>query len=210
MYDVRGKEGKQDMRYKVMTIKDASTRYFYIRDMESMDIVELPTKYLTHKTRAKRSPNTVRRSAFAILYYLEYLLEKEMEIADVYQLAYDEQTEHFVNFLYWLKEGNHTKGNLTKEKQNKFPNNGTCNAYLKDVFRFYLFIQAEYEQYGSLKALSYNRIMPVNEVGVKRVLRSHSFKGYLKAEEGRGKTAKQNDMLGRMEKKTGIKITPQC
>lgn len=178
------------MRYRVMTIKEASVKYFYIRDMESMGIAELPTQYLTHKTRAKRSPNTVRRSAFAILYYLEYLLEKEMEITDVYTLAYDEQTKHFVDFLYWLKEGNHRS-----ENKNKLPNNGTCNAYLKDVFRFYLFIEQEYEQYGSLKALSYNQIVAVNEVGVKRVLRNHSFKGYLKAKESRGKTAKQNEIV---------------
>ncbi len=47
-------------------------------------------------------------------------------------------------------------------------NEGTCNAYLKEVFRFYLFIEAEYEQYGSLKTLSYNQIIAVNQVGVKR------------------------------------------
>ena len=65
-------------RYQVGMIKDVSMKYFYIRDLDTMDIVELPTKYLTHKTKSKRSPNTVRRSAFAILYYLEYLQERAL------------------------------------------------------------------------------------------------------------------------------------
>ncbi|MCI9077046.1 MAG: tyrosine-type recombinase/integrase [Dorea sp.] len=180
-------------RYKVEMIRDVSRKYYYIRDMETMEILELPTKYLTHKIKVNRSPNTVRRSAFAVLYYMEYLREKELEITDVYHLPYDEQTEHFVNFLYWLKAGSHTEN--VSDKQNKHPNNGTCNAYLKDVFRFYLFIEAEYEQYGNLRTLSYNRIVAVNEVGVKRVLRNHSFKGYLKEEESRGRSAKSDQII---------------
>ena len=119
-------------RYSVEMVRDASTKYFYIRDNETMGIVELPTKYLTHKTKSRRSPNTVRRSAFSILYYLEYLGEREMKIVDVYQLSFTGQQEFFENFLQWLKAGKH------KTEHEKIPNNGTCNAYLKDVFRFYL------------------------------------------------------------------------
>lgn len=63
------------------------------------------------------------------------------------------------------------------------------------MFRFYLFIEAEYEQYGSLKTLSYNQIIAVNQVGVKKVLRNHSFKAYLKEEEHRGRTAKENQII---------------
>lgn len=176
------------MPYEVVTVKEASVKYFYIRDTETLDIVTLPSKYLMHKTRVRRSPNTIRRSAFAILYYLEYLEEKDMQITEIYGLPYDEQTEHFVNFLYWIKAGNHTK-------QESSPKNGTCNAYLKDVFRFYLFIEREYEQYGTLKVLSYNQIVAVNEVGVKRVLRNNAFHGYLKAEESKGKSARQNEIV---------------
>ena len=122
-----------------------------------------------------------------------YMEEKEMELTEVYQLGYEKQTEHFVDFLYWLRAGNHTKQSNGKPK--KCPNQGTCNAYLKDVFRFYLFIEAEYEQYGSLKTLSYNQIIAVDQVGVKKVLRNHSFKGYLKEEEHRGRAAKENQIV---------------
>lgn len=177
-------------RYSVEMVRDASTKYFYIRDNETMGIVELPSRYLKHKTMSKRSPNTVRRSAFSILYYLEYLETKEMEITDVYSLPYDRQTEHFTKFLEWLKSGCHTDG-----KTKKLPDNRTCNAYLKDVFRFYLFVEESSDDSGELKVLYYNQIVEVNSVGVKRVLRNHSFKGYLKEERRRGKPAKQNEIV---------------
>ncbi len=47
-------------------------------------------------------------------------------------------------------------------KNHRSPNNGTCNAYLKDVFRFYLFIEEEYQQFGELKVLSYNYFVAVD------------------------------------------------
>ena len=180
------------MIYKVETIKDGTEKYFFIRNLETMSIEELPSKYLMHKIKCKRSPNTVKRTAFSICYYMKYMAEKEMELTEVYQLDYEKQTEHFVEFLYWLKAGNHTEQTAGEKK---CPNEGTCNAYLKDVFRFYLFIEAEYEQHGSLKTLSYNQIIAVNQVGVKKVLRNHSFKAYLKEEEHRGRTAKENQII---------------
>ena len=137
-------------RYELEKEREGSTVYFFIRDVETLDIVLLPTKYLMHKIRSKCSPNTVRRSALAILYYLEYIHEKKKELTDVYQMPYVEQTNHFVEFLYWLKAGKHTR-----DKNHRSPNNGTCNAYLRDVFRFYLFIEEEYQQFGELKVLSY-------------------------------------------------------
>lgn len=177
MYDVRGKEGKQMRRYKVEMQRDASVKYYFIRDLETLDIVLFPTRYLTHMTKANRSPNTIRRSAFAICYYLEYILEKQMKVADVYQLDYETQFDHFSGFLRWLKSGMH------KENHGKLPNNGTCNAYLKDVFRFYLFAEMSEAQEGQLSVLAYNQITMANAVGVKRTLRCKAFKGYLKEEE---------------------------
>ena len=41
-------------RYKVETQKEGSIRYFFIRDMESLEIVLLPSKYLMHQVRANR------------------------------------------------------------------------------------------------------------------------------------------------------------
>lgn len=88
-------------RYSVGTISEGAIKYFFIRDCETMEIMLLPSKYLKHKTKANRSPNTVKRAAFAICYYLEYLKEIPMEATQVYGLDYEKQNEHFVNFLHW-------------------------------------------------------------------------------------------------------------
>lgn len=146
---------------------------YFIRNLDTYQIERLPSKYLMYKTNINRSPNTVRRSGFALVFYLEYVHEKQLELTEVYHLDYEEQNKHFVNFLNWLKAGNHTN-----EQMGKSPDNGTCNAYLKDVFRFYLFLEKLDEGYGSLKVLSYNQIVDVNTVGVKRVLRYQAFKGF--------------------------------
>ena len=95
-----------------------------------MSIEELPSKYLMHKIKCKRSPNTVKRTAFSICYYMKYMAEKEMELTEVYQLDYEKQTEHFVEFLYWLKAGKHTR-----DKNHRSPNNGTCKPYRANGWR---------------------------------------------------------------------------
>jgi integrase len=177
-------------RYVVASAADGSKKYYYIRDCEELEIVPLPTRYLMHKIKANRSPNTVRRSAYAISFYLEYLNGNEMDIERVYEMEYDEQNEHFVKFLHWLKAGSHLE-----ENKIKIPKNGTCNAYLKDVFRFFLFIETEYEQFGSLKVLYYDFFTAPNEVGVKKRLRFRSFKGYLKEEDRDVRAAEQYEIM---------------
>ena len=117
-------------RYAVEHIWEGKKEYFLIRDHQSWQMVLLPSKYLTHLIRANRSPNTIRRNAFALAYYWEYLLEEEHEAEDVYGMDYETQYDFFAEYLKWLKAGKHTD-NLDKEPQNK-----TCNAYLKEVFRF--------------------------------------------------------------------------
>mgnify|MGYP001206449513 CR=1 FL=1 len=66
---------------------------------------------------------------------------------------------------------------------------------LKRCVQVLFIIEAEYEQYGSLKTLSYNQIIAVNQVGVKKVLRNHSFKAYLKEEEIVGEQQKKIRLL---------------
>lgn len=180
-------------RYEMNRQKEGSITYFFIRDTETWDIVLLPTKYLMHMTKAKCSPNTVRRSGCSILYYLEYIEEKEKKLTDVYEMSFTEQTKYFVEFLYWLKAGKHTSG-----KMNILPNNGTCNAYLKDVFRFYLFL-ADCDFVKNLRVLSYSQITVANAVGVKRTLRSKAFKGYMKAEERNVRAAKEEEIIATLQ-----------
>lgn len=177
-------------RYSVQTEREGTTKFFYILNLENMEMELLPSRYLMHKIKSNRSPNTVKRTAMSICYYLEYLAEKQMDLKEVYGLAYAEQSEHFVKFLYWLKAGSHRS-----EKEQKNPHNGTCNAYLKDVFRFYLFMEEDDQSLGHLRVLSYSQITVANAAGVKRTLRSKSFRGYLKAEERNVRAAEQSEIL---------------
>ena len=152
-------------KYSVVCIKEAAVKYYFIRNMDTYDIVEEPARYLMHKIRANRSPNTIRRAAFSLCYYMEYLEEKQMELQTVYTLDYENQYQHFSDFLYWLKVASH------KEHNGKLPRNRTCNAYLKDVFRFYLFMESGIWNTQRLSFLSYNQILTTGESGIKRTIR---------------------------------------
>ena len=181
-------------RYKVETQREGSVKYFFIRDMESLEIVLLPSKYLMHQVRANRSPNTIRRNAFALAYYWEYLLENEKKAEDIYEMDYETQYDYFAEYLKWLKAGKHTD-NLENGPQNK-----TCNAYLKEVFRFYCFLEAVRNNGSYLSVLSYNQpITRANAIGVRRTLRSRSFKGYLKEEERDVRAAEKNEIITILE-----------
>lgn len=181
-------------RYKVEMQREGSVKYFFIRDMETLEIVLLPSKYLMHQVRANRSPNTIRRNAFALAYYWEYLLEEGKEAEDVYGMDYETQYDFFAEYLKWLKAGKHTD-NLDKEPQNK-----TCNAYLKEVFRFYSFLEIVRNNGSCLSVLSYNQpITKANAIGVRRTIRSRSFKGYLKEEERNVRAAERNEIVTILE-----------
>ncbi|TGY97534.1 recombinase [Petralouisia muris] len=186
-------------QYKVGFQKDGTVKYYFIRDVETLELCLFPTKYLTHLTRANRSPNTIRRSAFSICYYLEYLDEKEMELTDVYEMDFETQYGHFSDYLNWLKLGKH------KENTEKLPDNGTCNAYLKDVFRFYLFLEMQTGQTGQLSVLSYSQMTVPNAAGVKRTLRFKSFKGYLKEEERKVRAAEKCEIVRILESCTNCR-----
>ena len=179
-------------KYAMEMTKDGTTKYFFIRNLETYEIEILPTRYLTHKTRANCSPNTIRRSAYAICYYMEYLCEKQMMLTDVYGLSYEDQYDFFTDYLHWLKFGGH------KEETKKLPDNGTCNAYLKDVFRFYLFMEMV-DDAGQLGVLSYNTITVPNAVGVRRTLRTKAFRGYLKEEPRNVRAAKKDEIMTILE-----------
>ena len=177
-------------RYSVETAWEGRKQYYYIQDEETLEPVLPASRYLMHKIKANRSPNTVKRAAYAVCYYLEYLSEIQMDFSQVYDLPYEEQNEHFVKFLYWLKEGRHKE-----EQYKKVPGNGTCNAYLKDVFRFYLFMEAQSGSGRTLSVLFYNTYTTPDAAGVKRTLRFKSFRGYLRQEERKVRAAEQNEII---------------
>ena len=177
-------------KYIVEMQMDKQEKFYFIRENESGDIVYLPSKYLMHKKRSKISPNTIRRSAFALSYYLNFLDEKQLCLDGIYQMKYIEQHEHFTDFLIWLKAGMHSR-----EDYLKLPNNETCNAYLKEVFRFYTFMDQENNHSGSLKVLSDTQMIVRNSIGIRKVLNRKSFRGYLKEKGHQGKTIEQDKIV---------------
>ena len=170
-------------KYIVEMQMDKQEKFYFIRENESGDIVYLPSKYLMHKKRSKISPNTIQRSAFALSYYLNFLDEKQLCLDDIYQMKYIEQHEHFTDFLIWLKAGMHSR-----EDYLKLPNNETCNAYLKEVFRFYTFMEQENKHSESLKVLSDTQMIVRNSIGIRKVLNRKSFSRIFKRKGHQGKT----------------------
>jgi integrase/recombinase XerD len=186
--------GGQMNPYTVEKIQDGSVIYFFIRCMEDMSIMPLPTKYLTHMTKARKSPNTVKRIAFSISYYMSYLEDRGVMLGDVSELAYSEQHTHFTEFLYWLKNGNHNG-----ERERKQPSNSTCNTYLRDVFGWFTFLELEYEQFHDLKVLSSRVVSFSNNVGVRFSVTCRTFKGYFKEDEHIGRTIEKDSIITLLE-----------
>ena len=177
-------------QYTVENLTDNGIKYFFIQECETLEMVLLPTKHLKHKTVMNCSPNTVKRSAFAICYYFEYLAEMKIKISQIYDMSYSKQSEHFVEFMHWVKMGRHRN-----ESGRKNPKNGICNAYLKEVFGFYRYIEAEYEELGSLKVLLYSQFVVRNESKTKSMYRTKSFHGYMNSEERNMRTATRKEII---------------
>lgn len=176
-------------QYEVRAILQGNQKFFSIYDSETFEMALLPTKYLKYKVKSGLSPETVQHSARSLCYYLNYLAAQNIELEQVTELSYEKQNSHFIHFLYWLKEGNH----LIKKRE-KVTGNGTCNAYLKDVFGFFSYLDTcGYTR--PLRVLSYNQITVANAYGVKRTLRSRSFKGYLKAKERNVRAAEESEII---------------
>ena len=189
VYAVEGKRSEAMNRYRIRISVDGKRKLYYIEDQENYDIVLLPSKYLKHKADANRSPNTVRRLALSICYYLNYLIRPGTELLQVAKKSFEEQSSHFGSFLYWLVEGRHITDNRTAKT-----GNGTCNAYLKDVVGFFLYL-ADNGYTEPLRVLAYNQITVSNTVGVKRTIRSKSFKGYLKEKDRNVRAAQEPEII---------------
>ena len=114
-------------------------------------------------------------------------------------MKYAKQHEHFTDYLIWLKSGLHSR-----EDYSKLPNNETCNAYLKEVFRFYNFIEKEDEQ-QNLKVLSDAQYIVHNSIGIRRVLNRKSFHGYLPEKGNQGKTIEQDKIISLLQKCTNCR-----
>ena len=127
-------------QYVVEMQEEKHEKFYFIRETESMDIVLLPSKYLMHKKRSHLSPKALSEKALARSYYRNYMVEGNLQIEDIYGMAYAKQHEHFTDFLLWLKTGSQ---HIRKEYK-KLPSNETCNSYLKGACQSYSFLEHEY------------------------------------------------------------------
>ena len=176
-------------KYQVDHIADGNEVYYFLRYADDMSIVAAPSKYLKHKAKSSRSPNTLRRIAFSLSYYLSYLDELGMTLSDVYEMKYDRQHAHFTDFLLWLRRGAHTQDHRTS-----CPNNATCNAYLKDVFGWFSFLELQEETHGNLKVLQSHAVTFRNSIGLKFSLARKTFRGYLIEDEHIGRTIERSSI----------------
>ena len=144
-----------------------------ISDVEEMAI--LPSKYLKHLDQINASPNTVKSTAFALSYYYNFLQEQTIGLDEVTLLSYSEQNKHFIDFLYWVKDGKHTEHNTQTS-------NKTCNMYLGAVFRYYQFLALE-DVLPMLKVLRVKKVSYFDSMGVNHQNAVNSFKGFLREEE---------------------------
>jgi len=162
------------MKYCVVTIlKDNRPRFMIQNDLRQ--IAATPSRYLKHLDQINASPNTVKSAAFAITYYYNFLQEKKMRLNEIPKRSYSEQNNHFIDFLYWIKNGRHTEHNTQ-------PSNKTCNMYLGAVFRYYQFLAIEGILPG-LKILRVKKASYFDNMGIKHMDVVNSFKGFFKEED---------------------------
>lgn len=176
-------------RYQVRKIIEGSKKYYYILDDETLDLVLLPSKYLKFKVTNGRSPKTVGASARALSYYYNYLQEIGVSLEQVAEFPYMEQRQHFVHFLQWIKSGKH----LEKPRKT-ITGNGICNAYLKEVFRFFSYMsQCGYGK--TLCILSPRPVVIENSYSANRIFVPKSFDGYLKEKPRNVRIAKEEEII---------------
>lgn len=114
MYSVRGKGGEQNGTICSGTYLGREKGIFLDPGSPELADGAAPVKISDAFDQSKPFPNTVGRRAKSIRFYLEYLNETELELSQVAEQEFQEQYEHYVGFLHWLKAGNHL--NDKKEK----------------------------------------------------------------------------------------------
>jgi len=181
------------MKYIQGSVKKGRRTYLYLKDSQSGEIEKSCTKYLKHKIMQNRSINTVKRIAKILVYYMNFLSDKDLTLKDVALMKYAEQSEHFYGFLMYVKSGAHIG------RYREITNN-TANSYLQEVFGLYGF----YHRNGELpylKVLDDRNFSYVTGVGTKVYSTCNTYDGYLKKNERKSKVATKDEVK---------KILSQC
>ena len=174
--------------YKVAKVADGRKEYYYIYDSVTGQISDLATRYLKYRMDLHVSPNTVRRNAYSIVLYINYLDFRELSIVDVCNMSYEKQSIHFVSFLDYIKSGIHSRRNGT-------PINSTCNTYLRDVFGWFGFLSKYSERFPELKVLIDRVVNYRNGIGVRFSKDVKTFKGYYKEDVSTGRNIGKDNII---------------
>ncbi len=177
--------------YSVVKVQYRGRQNYIIQKSEDMSFVYLPSKYLKHLSIVRESPNTVKKVAYSITYYLTYILELSIKLKDVFGLSYGNQTAHFREFLLWLKYGSHMDRRKTVIK------NSTCNSYLGDVFGWLQYLHVEYEnEFPEIKVLIPKASYYCKTLGAMVPSGTRTtFEGYLPSEESYGGSLSKEEII---------------
>ena len=121
------------MKYTSGSVKKGRRTYYYVKNTETGLIEPQCTKYLKHKVMQNRAANTVIRIAGILPFYMDFLADRDLTLSSVASMKFADQSEHFYEFLMYVKSGAHT-GSYKEVKNN------TANSYLQAVFGLYSFL----------------------------------------------------------------------
>ncbi len=172
-------------QYQVETHEKDGRQFYFLIRKGTVAIQRESKEYLEYMTTTNHSPNTVKKAAHSVAYYLTFISSQDMKLTDIFSMDYLEQNLHFQNFLRWLQAGNHCS---TKKR----PSARTCNSYLLFVFGFYAYLDREYGK--KLKVLDARMIRYTRTYGVVSTKSATSYEGYLKPEVVTSKSATQEQV----------------
>ncbi len=174
------------MRYIQGSVRKGRKTYFFIKDTVTGELDKPCTRYLKHKTMQNRSKNTVERISRILPFYMDFLSERNLTLLDVASLPFAEQSEHFYQFLMYIKSGAHT-GSYRQVKNN------TANSYLQAVFGLYNFLHrnGELPYLNVLDDRNFSYVTPVGTTVTSSFL---TYDGYLKKNEHTARVATKEDV----------------
>ena len=174
------------MKYIYGQAKKGRKTYFYVKDSETGQIEPQCTRYLKHKVMQNRAHNTILRIARILPYYMDFLYDRDLTLSSVASMKFAEQSEHFYDFLMYVKSGSHT-GSYKEVKNN------TANSYLQAVFGLYNFLHRNGEV-PFLSVLDDRNFSYVTPVGTTVSSSFLTYDGYLKKNEHNARIATKEDV----------------
>ena len=153
--------------YKVEKHKNGSVPVYWISADGRLD--ERSFGYIDLLRKQNKSPNTLKRYAWSITYFYNYLSSVGADFDGIADMGFFEQVDLLRGFLLWLKAGKHKT-----HKHEGIIKNKTCNDILKDILHFYSYL-VNYNDYKPLAVLRPRISGYINSTGLYRKSYSESF-----------------------------------